>query len=47
MGEGIVRIINPKGVTKVIVIRITDWSLVQFQPGPPKRFEKVQKAGKV
>ena len=36
MEEGIVRITNPKGITKVIVIRITDWSQVQVLSDPPK-----------
>lgn len=33
--EGIVQITNPKGAVKAVVVRITDWSLVQVQPGPP------------
>lgn len=33
--QGIVQIINLKRVMKMTVIRITDWSLVRFQPGPP------------
>lgn len=28
---------NPKGATKVVVVRITDWSLVQVQPPPPQK----------
>ncbi len=35
MEEGIVQITNPKGAVKAVVVRITDWSLVQVQPGPP------------
>lgn len=33
-GEEIVQITNPKGITKVVVKCITDWSLVRSQPGP-------------
>ncbi len=34
--EGIVQTTNPKGVAKAVVVRITDWSMVQVHPGPPK-----------
>lgn len=30
---------NPKGATKVVAVRITDWSLVQVQVPPPKTVE--------
>jgi hypothetical protein len=33
--EETVQTANSKEATKVVVVRITDWSLVQIQPGPP------------
>ena len=41
MEEGIVQITNPKGVTKVIVKCITDWSQVQVLSDPPNIAKKV------
>ncbi len=36
--EETVRTTNSKEVAKAIVACITDWSLVQIQPGPPSYF---------
>lgn len=33
--EETVQTANPKGATKVVVVRITDWSMVQVHPPPP------------
>ena len=33
--EGIVQLTNSKEAMKMVVRCITDWSLVQIQPGPP------------
>gem|GEM_PF-2376512 len=33
--EETVQTTNSKEATKVEVVRITDWSLVRIQPGPP------------
>lgn len=38
--EGIVQTTKSKDVAKATVVRITDWSLVQSQVGPPNTLEK-------